>query len=333
MRIISLMLGILLAACGADPESMKIETGKGDAIIKVTGELRSANPHYFGPPAISDTWQFTIAFMAPDGALVKAGSPILKFDAQDLMTKVRDKENSLNEKQKELKKQKIVSREQLSDLKLAQAEAIADRDKAALKADIPDTLLARREYRENQLILEQAELMLLLRAEELEKEARIQETEQEILEREIGVLQADIARLQHSIGVMTINAPGNGVVIHAVGRHNNKASVGDNVWRGRRVIEFPDLEQLVVFLEVPERESARIAVGQSVKFILDAAPDRQFEGKIVELASVIHSRSRNQPARVFDATVELQILDPELMRPGMSVNAEIDVGPGAGTGL
>ena len=53
----------------------------------------------------------------------------------------------------------------------------------------------------------------------------------------------------------------------------------------------------------------------------------------MELASVIHSRSRNQPARVFDATVELQILDPELMRPGMSVNAEIHVGPGAGTGL
>jgi len=328
-----MMLVILLAACGADPEPMKTEAGKSDDIIRVTGELRSANPHYFGPPAISDTWQFTIAFMAPDGALVKAGSPILKFDAQDLMTKVRDKENSLNEKQKELKKQKIVSREQLSDHKLAQAEAIADRDKAALKADIPDTLLARREYRENQLILEQAELMLLLRAEELEKENRIQETEQEILEREIGVLQADIAQLQHSIGVMTIIAPGNGVVIHAVGRHNNKASVGDNVWRGRRVIEFPDLEQLVVFLEVPERESARIAIGQSVKFILDAAPDRQFEGKVVELASVIHSRSRNQPARVFDATVELQILDPELMRPGMSVNAEIDVSSGAGTGL
>ena len=333
MRIIPMMLGILLAACGADPESMKTETGKSDAIIRVTGELRSANPHYFGPPAISDTWQFTIAFMAPDGALVKAGSPILKFDAQDLMTKVRDKENSLNEKQKELKKQKIVSREQLSDLKLEQAEALADRDKAALKADIPDTLLAQREYRENQLILKQAELMLLLRAEELKKEKRIQETEQEILEREIGVLQADIARLRHSISVMTINAPGNGVVIHAVGRHNNKASVGDNVWRGRRVIEFPDLEQLVVFLEVPERESARIAVGQNVKFILDAAPDRQFEGKIVDLASVIRSRSRNQPARVFDATVELQILDPELMRPGMSVNAEISVSPGPGAGL
>lgn len=328
-----MMLGILLAACGADPESIKTETDKSDDIIRVTGELRSANPHYFGPPAISDTWQFTIAFMAPDGALVKAGRPILKFDAQDLMTKMRDKENSLNEKQKELKKQKIVSREQLSDLKLAQAEAKADREKAALKADIPDTLLARREYRENQLILTQAELMVLLRAEELEKENRIQETEQEILEREIGVLQADIARLQHSIGVMTINAPGNGVVIHVIGRHNNKASVGDNVWRGRRVIEFPDLEQLVVFLEVPERESARIAVGQRVQFTLDAAPDRQFEGKIVELASVIHSRSRNQPARVFDATVELQILDPELMRPGMSVNAEIDVSPGAGTGL
>jgi len=325
MRKIMLLTSLFLAACGPGPTDTKTPAGANESVIRVTGELRSANPHYFGPPAVSDTWKFTIAFMAPDGAVVKTGAPILKFDTQELMTKVRDKTNTMNEKQKELKKQKIVSRELLADLELALEEAAADRDKAALKADIPDTLLARREYRENQIILEQAELTLVLRKEELEKDARIQETELDILKREIAVLEADIARLQQSISVMTINAPGNGVVIHAVSRHNTKPSVGDNVWRGRRVIEFPDLEQLVVHLEVPERESAHIAVGQRVNFTLDAAPDQQFAGKITVLASVIHTKSRNQPARVFDATVELDQLDSELMRPGMSVNAEIDV--------
>jgi HlyD family secretion protein len=263
--------------------------------------------------------------MAPDGSAVKKGMPLLKFDAQELATKMRGKNNLLNEKQKELKKQHIVSRDQLAEVKLALEEAKALRDKAALKADIPESLLASREYRENQLILQQAELNLELREKELEKEGRIQAIEEEVLEREINVLESEIGRLQLSIDSMTITAPGDGVAIHATGRRNSKPSVGDNVHRGHRVIEFPDLTQLEVYLEIPERESARVAVGQPVRFNLDAAPDRLFTGQIVELASVIHSKSVNQPARVFDATVSVQNPDPELMRPGMSVSAEIKV--------
>ena len=127
---------------------------------------------------------------------------------------------------------------------MALEQAKAARDKAALKADIPESLLASREYRENQLILQQAALNLELRKKELEKEIAIQALEEEILERDINVLAADIDRLQQSIDAMTIIAPGDGVAIHAPGRHNSKPSVGDNVHRGRRVIEFPDLDAI-----------------------------------------------------------------------------------------
>ena len=100
-------------------------------------------------------------------------------------------------------------------------------------------------------------------------------------------------------------------------------AVGDNVWGGRRVIEFPDLGQLEAHIEIPERESARVRVGQQVRFTMDAAPDKAFVGEITELASVIHTRSTNQPDKVFDATVRLLNPDTELMRPGMNINAEI----------
>jgi len=80
---------------------------------------------------------------------------------------------------------------------------------------------------------------------------------------------------------------------------------------------------LELHLEIPERESARITVGQKVSFSLDATPDQPFEGQVTGLASVVHTRSRSQPAKVFDAIVSLRAPDPDLMRPGMSVNAEI----------
>jgi multidrug resistance efflux pump len=254
---------------------------------------------------------------------VEEDKVILRFDTQDLMTRMRDKSNLLNEKQKELEKARIVARETLAESRLAVEESKAALDKAVLKADIPADLLANRDYRENQIVLELARLDYALRQQELIRDETIQHTEVEILEREVSVLQAEVDTLQGSIDSMTVKAPRDGVVIHAVDRRQGKLAVGDSVWMGRRVMEFPDLAQMEAHLEIPERESARIKIGQSVRFSLDAVPDRTFFGEIVELASVIHTRSINQPEKVFDATVVLSNADAELMRPGMSVKAEI----------
>jgi HlyD family secretion protein len=327
--MLSVLLIVLLSACGAGEPVNPGRSVEDALIVSVTGELRSANSYYFGPPATPDAWNHTIAFMAPDGAMVSQGRPVLRFDTQELTTKMRDKSNALNEKQKALEKARILAREQLAEIRLQVEEAKAMLDKSRLKADIPETLLASRDYQENQLLLRQAELNFALRKEELAKEETVQATELEILQREVSVLQVELDQLEASVDAMTIRAPIDGVVIHAVDRRGNKLSVGDNVWRGRRVMEFPDLSRLEAHLEVPERESALIRIGQQVRFTMDAAPDQQFTGEIVELASVVHTRSTNQPEKVFDATVLLKNPDTKLMRPGMSINAQVLVAEGA----
>ena len=322
MRYFLVLLLFMLAACdsGTSPTA---PAGPDNPVVRVTGELRSSQSYYFGPPAVQDMWNYTIAYMAPDGEAVEEGKVILRFDTQELMTRMRDKGNALNEKQKELEKARIVARETLAESRLAAEESKAVLDKAVLKADIPADLLANRDYRENQILLELARLDYALRQEEVVKDEAIQRTEVEILEREVAVLQAEVNSLQSSIDSMAVKAPGNGVAIHVADRRHGKLAVGDNVWMGRRVMEFPDLNQLQAHLEIPERESARVRIGQQVRFSLDAVPDQQFFGQIVELASVIHTRSINQPEKVFDATVILNNADIDLMRPGMSVKAEI----------
>jgi HlyD family secretion protein len=321
-------LVLLLLGCGTGDDALRgVAAGNEAPTVGVTGELLSAESAFFGPPAIPDVWNYTIAYMAPDGQPIQAGRPVLRFDTQDLMTRLRDKGNELNEKQKELERTRIVAKEVIAELALQVQEAQANLDKAGLKADIPERLLAAREYRENQLLLERSRLELALRKEELKRERDIQATEVQILEREVAVLQGDVDRFQASIDSMTIKAPRAGVVIHVRDRRNNKMAVGDNVWGGRRVIEFPDLEQLEAHIEIPEREAARVQVGQQVRFTMDAAPEKVFVGEITDLASVIHTRSTNQPDKVFDAKVRLLNPDTELMRPGMNISAEVVLEP------
>jgi len=312
-----------ISACTQEDVTRTVGTVYTSGTMRVTGEVHSANSRKFGRPSIPNIWQYTIAFMVDDGSRVLAGQEVLRFDTQELQTQVLVKSNELNEKAKELQKQNIVTREKLAELRLLVQEARAEMHKAALKADIPEELLARRDYRENQLLLKQARLTLALREAEVEREEVVLQTESEILQREITVLKAEIKELRGSIDAMSIKAPTDGVVIHSVDQHGNKMAVGDNVWGGQRVIEFPDLAKLELRLEIAERDSARVAVGQPVSFNLDAAPDHEYHGRITELASVVRTKSVNQPTRVFDATAALLDPNPELMRPGMSVTAEI----------
>ena len=156
------VLVLALAGCGGEVGSEIVNNGNAEAsVVTVTGELRSANSRFFGPPAIPDMWNYTISYMAPDGSEVGAGTPVLRFDAQE-----RDKRNAQNEKQKELEKQVILAREQIAELNLRVEEARAALDKAKLKADIPAELLASRDYQENQLLLELAQVTLGLREAE-----------------------------------------------------------------------------------------------------------------------------------------------------------------------
>jgi len=327
-----LIMLLLLGACSSERNEAGGVAADVGGIVRVTGEIESANSAFFGPPAVPNIWQYTISYMAPEGRKVKAGTAILKFDPQELMTRLRDKRNALNEKQKQLEKQRIIAREVVAETKLKYQEAVAELEKARLKADIPVELLASRDYKENKLKLELAELTLALRKEEVQKEQRVQDTEINILKREIAVLEGEVAQFQGSVDSMTIKAAGDGVVIYTVDRRNNKHEVGDNVWMGRRVMELPDLSQLQVQLEVPEREAARIAVGQTVKFVVDAAPEERFYGEIIELASVIRTKSPSQPARIFDASVSMKNPDLSIMRPGMSVSAEIYLQKGTADG-
>jgi multidrug resistance efflux pump len=292
--------------------------------IKVTGEVRSANSVYLHPPSIPRVWVFTIVHMEADGMQVKKGQLVLRFDTQDIDRKILTKRNSLNEKEKELQKRNIMTREQLAEGRLLVEEARADVGKAALKADIPDTLVANREYREYQLLLNQARLTLALREAELREEAVIQATEASILARQISILKTDIEEIQGGVDAMTFQAPMDGVLIHSLDHSGNKKVAGDSSYVGQRVMEIADLRQLELHLEIPERDSARVAIGQPVSFTLDAAPNKVFHGKITEVASVVYTKSMNQPP-ILDATVALIDPDPQIMRPGMSVNAEIRV--------
>ena len=294
--------------------------------IDANGELLAVETDSYSPPKIRRIWQYTIAFMAPDGSQVNPGQPVLMFKTDQLRERLMDKKGELEIKQSELKNAKVAEVETLQDKSLAIEEKKMLLDKAMRKAELPKSVVALNEYEENQLKHELAKLQYKHALTDMQLTKEKLQTEEDILNARITKLDAEVAELQGSIKSMRIMSKRKGIVMHQTDHAKNKYAVGDSVWGGARVTQVADLEHITAKLEIKENDMSKVAEGQRVKFTMDAYPDLSFEGEIKSLSKVVRTKSKFQPSKILDAEVAIKATDLEIMRPGMSIKAKILTG-------
>ena len=140
-----------------------------------------------------------------------------------------------------------------------------------------------------------------------------------------GVRQAD-AMLQQTktdLDHTTIISPidGKAVQLNAhegevvvTGTMNNPASV---------IAVIADLSEILVEAEVGETEVTGIRVGQKAKIHVDAVPDKEYEGHVVEIGSSAEVRQNSGTGlRYFKVKVQIDNPDDRL-RPGMTSEVSI----------
>jgi multidrug efflux system membrane fusion protein len=116
---------------------------------------------------------------------------------------------------------------------------------------------------------------------------------------------AGIAKTEAIISQKLVRAPFNGEL--GV-RH---VEVGQFLTAGTQIVTLTDLSTLYANFTVPEKGSAALKVGQTVRVAVDAYPGRTFEGKINAIEPQIAADTRN--IRV-QATIE----NPDhILKPGM----------------
>ena len=106
--------------------------------VDVTGTLRAVQSDLLGPPDLEDVWDFKISFMAPEGAQVKKGDPVLRFDDTELTRKLALKQNETASVNKQIEKKLSDAQMARRDEELKIAEAEAKLRKAAAQGRRPD---------------------------------------------------------------------------------------------------------------------------------------------------------------------------------------------------
>ncbi len=332
MRYSLLSLFVLLFICAcqpvADENSVKNPENntriKAD-IVEANGELASSKTAVISPPNVKNQWQYKITYLPPEGSEAIKDQPIIRFDTSQLTQKLMVKNGELKTKQKTLENTRLTNDAELERLKLELAQANMEKDKAYRKWNKSNGLESNLET--NQLALEHEiaknEARRLDRS--LDKTIESNRINIAIEENNVSRLQTEVNQIQNGIQRMTILAPKSGIVIYKTDHQGNKVSVGDSVWMGRQLLGLPSLDSMIVKAEILEADAGKVSIGQNVKIVLDAAPERIFKGYVSVLGQIFRRKSLDQPNIIFDAEITITEPDSELMRPGMAARLKISL--------
>ncbi len=267
-----------------------------------------------------------IVWMAPQGATVKVGDPVLRFDASGAKRQLQEKEAALAQGQASL------------DQAVAQAGITAEQDKLELAALRQAVELARIEAskkeivsaiqgEENRIALGLAEQKLEVKKAAMEFNAASAQSKIASTQSQRDKAQAEVELTRHRIEQTEVKAPAAGVINYLMnfsqGWMNAKPfKVGDNVWPGSGVAEIPDLSTLRLKGKAEEIDRGRMREGQDVRVILDPFPEKPFLGKLDSLSALTEQSFDWPPSRNFRAYASLGQADDRL-RPAM--NGRMDV--------
>jgi membrane fusion protein, multidrug efflux system len=114
-----------------------------------------------------------------------------------------------------------------------------------------------------------------------------------------------IAKTEAIISQKLVKAPFDGVL--GV-RH---VEVGQFLTAGTQIVSLTDLSTLYANFTVTEKDSGQLKVGQAVRIVVDAYPNRNFEGKITTIEPQIATDTRN-------IHVQATLDNPDhILKPGM----------------
>jgi HlyD family secretion protein len=130
---------------------------------------------------------------------------------------------------------------------------------------------------------------------------------------DVAAAKARIAAIQATLDQINLEAPFTGTVTDV----NDKP--GDQTTPGQAAFRIDDLTRLLVDVQITEVDINRIRTGQPAMMTFDAIPEKEYSGKITEIARV---GTPVQGVVNFLVTIELSNAD-DAVRPGMTAAVNI----------
>jgi len=252
--------------------------------------------------------------LVDEGATVKAGQPIVEFEADLIDLQIAQQEARVAQSKAALVK--ALRGPRMEEIARARAQHQNDeRERVRQKAMLDSGIVGRQSY-DAAATAEETSAQTL---RELETGTRPED-----IEAARAALNADekqLGYLRRQRQETTVNAPADGVI------ESMDLRPGDLVGANQPVAKMLEPSQLWVRVFVPEPELGRVKVGQAAMLTVDTFPKREFPGRVIEIRTQSEYTPRNVQTldqrmdQVFGVKVGIDPA-PEL-KPGMAANVRL----------
>jgi len=322
-------LALLGAAAGCGPpagqpaSAEEVTLGVFDSRLLLTGELQAVESAKIVVPR-TPTWQMPIRWMEADGATVVEGQKVIELDNTQFSGDLEQNRLAESKALNDLMRKEADVAIDVADKEFSVEQARVQWEKARIDAEVPEPLRTRREHQEKQLALAKAAVGLEKAREDLRASRKAAEAELEELRLALERTRYEVRVAEEAIEALTLRAPRGGILVVAENRREGrKFQTGDTAFVGLAVASIPELTSMQVEALLSDVDDGKIAPGMRAVCVLDTYPEESFDGDVVEITPVAKEQGRESRRRAFRVVIRLRRSDPERMRPGMSVRAEV----------
>lgn len=329
IRILPLILMIFLFSCKSnnteDVQTTFVERGTFTEELIEEGILRAVNSINVTAPRISYRYGgLKIASIVEDGSEVEKGDTLIIFDPSEVKKAIIDIEQKLEIQKAELDKmiatQNSAIEELEADLKISNIDL--EISELNFEQSVHEAEITKKEI---QLKLENARLALKRAAEQIENKKKIHKVDLFQKNINIGQLEAQLQEAKETAGMLFVVSPARGIaIIERNWMSNQKWQESDQPYSGSRLIELPDLNEMMADAKINEVDALKITLGLPVSITPDAFSDTSYNGEITWMANLAQEKEWKSKIKVFPIGIAIPESDKSLM-PGLTVSCRIKI--------
>jgi multidrug efflux pump subunit AcrA (membrane-fusion protein) len=315
------------AAADGGVETAEAVRGDFIDVLPVRGEIRARRTVPITAPQGAGDLQ--IVFLATNGAAVKRGDVVVRFDTSTTERQLAEKRSALREAEAEIQRARADAAISAQAARGDETKRRYDVERAKLDASTRD-VVSRLEAEKAAISLGAAEQRAKEAATKVSANTATSQASMGALERRREKANADVRLEETRLSALTLTAPLDGVVTLGMNYRaggpfaQREWRGGDRAWAGASIAQIPALDSLYVLAKVDETDRGQLKTGLDADVDVQAAGSQGTAARITAFSALakVDFGAIWPPPRLFDVQLDLRAPNPAL-RPGMTASIRI----------
>lgn len=308
----------------AEGQTFRVESAAFRRQVTAEGTLKAVKATPVSTPNQANR-PLKIAWIETDGAVVRKGDVIVRFDPTDfeneLLTGNEERATAANRLTKTNTDSSTTKTNLRRDARQAENEL-----EAAQRFKFDDAEIFSRYQRiESEVDADLAGDKKLYAEEVLKVRDTLSRTDLDLIAIEDRKAGLRIRNAENGLKEIEIIAPYDGILVLQRDWRGEIPRVGSTQWPGSPLAEIPELQEMKAEVFVLEADAAGLAVDQKATVWLESDAGVKYQGRITSLDKLARPRTRGVPVQYFGVTVSLDRTDVKKMKPGARVRAVLEL--------